>query len=187
MATSQPQSDTGRFLATTTPLNRDGQLIGKIKADFAGLVPEMDHLVTISLEAKLPRRIIPLLSEKLALRRARIVQGGFQETNEEFQDTIENAQENGLISEEQAVRVLLTDTIFRARRGQDGQTIWVAVEASKKIHTRDIQLSLESATALRAVFGEEAIPVVTGYSISRLGQQNADDVGVIWVEFPSSR
>ena len=68
MATSQPQSDTGRFLATTTPLNRDGQLIGKIKADFAGLVPEMDHLVTISLEAKLPRRIIPLLSEKLALR-----------------------------------------------------------------------------------------------------------------------
>ena len=100
---------------------------------------------------------------------------------------MESSLESGLINEHQAARIQLTDTIVRARKRDGGETVWVAVEASNKVHEEDITRCLETADALRIVFGEEALPVVTGYSIDPPDKRRADDGGVVYLEVVGSR
>ncbi len=161
--------------------------VAELKVDVAELKVDVGHLKGDSLEAKLPRWIIPALSQGLSLRRARIVQGGYQATNEDFLESVESNLESGVISEHQAARIQLTDTIVRARKRDGGETVWVAVEASNKVHQEDITRCLEAADALRRVFGEEALPVVTGYSIDPPDKRRADGGGVVYLEVVGSR
>ena len=165
-------------------LNADVEVL---KTDVAELKVDVGHLKGDSLEAKLPRWIVPALSQALSLRRARIVQGGYQATNEDFLERVESSLESGLINEHLAARIQLTDTIVRARKRDGGETVWVAVEGSNKVHEEDITRCLETADALRIVFGEEALPVVTGYSIDPPDKRRADDGGVVYLEVVGSR
>ena len=130
-----------------------------------------------SLEWKLFKRIRPLVSQMMSLRRSRIMLSGIVEAKPEIEIPLMEAVENGVITASQEMRVLVTDFVMRAVRNKDGSQFWIAVEVSNNIAQNDIERVKESADALGAVFGD-AVGIVAGYRIHPSDQRRADDSGV---------
>ena len=135
-------------------------------------------LVGDNLELKLTGRIIPLLSQKIRLRRAEIVRSPTRALSSELADAIADAVDEGVIEDWQEARIGLTDIIIRAQRQSDRSAVWIAVEASSAIHLRDIERARQSADALAAVFHQDAVAVVAGNRIAHEESRQADATGV---------
>lgn len=135
-------------------------------------------LVGDTLELKLPGRIIPLLSQKVRLRRAEIVRSPTTTMSSELADAIADAVDDGVLENWQESRIGLTDIIIRAQRPSDRSAVWVAVEASSALHLHDIERARQAADALSAVFRQDAIAVVAGNRIDSDESRQADDIGV---------
>ena len=103
-----------------------------------------------SLEEKLHRRIRPLLSRRLGLRRTQVLQSPVQDTHPELLEPVEKAFDAGDIDDEQETRINATDFIVRAQRKADRAPVWVAVEASNAISRRDLDRARRTADALTA-------------------------------------
>ena len=176
---------TNEFLGMPARLDRIEQDIAELRADVAGLKTDVAGLKTdvaylkgSDLEHRLHRKIRPLISGALALKRAQIVQSMVQEPNRDFLDRLEDALENGRITEGQDARIEATDFILQAQRRDDRTPVWIAVEASYRVHANDIQRVRASADALSAVFDSEAIAVVAGYVIDPPDAERAKASGV---------
>ena len=148
------------------------------KAERAEMRIDIDILKGDSLEVKLHRRARSLLSQRLGLRRGRIMQSTMQDTRSDFYDAVEGALANGIITDEQEVRIAATDIIMRARRKSDGAQVWIAMEASNNVGQRDIERARASADALGAIFEQDAEAVAVGYSIHTRDRERADGLGV---------
>lgn len=132
-----------------------------------------------NLEFKLPRRVRPILSQRLGLRRARIMQSLLMpESVDELSDPINDAYESGLITFAQESRLEDTDLILRARRRDGDDYVWVSVEASSVVTMRDISRARESAEVLQTVFGEDVVAAVCGYGIRAEDERRAEEIGV---------
>ncbi len=142
----------------------------------------MSSLKEWALELRLNGRIVPLISEKLDVRRTEIMFSPVQEMRTEFRYTVEDSVDSQLISREQERRIIFTDFILTARRRGTSSPVWVAVEVSIKIRSEDISRALETAHILAPMFGEESVAVVAGYSIDPQDQQLADESGVVVLE-----
>ena len=158
--------------------------VAELKTDVAELKTDVGTLKGSDLEMKVHRRIQPLVSQHLRLRRARIIQSAVQQAQEEFAEPIAQAAEDGRITTEQEHRIIATDVILHAQRQRERTPIWVAVEVANRIDAEDIGRSRESADTLAAVFGEEAVPLVAGYRIDAPDRLRADANGVRYLEVP---
>ena len=138
------------------------------------------------LEVRLHRRVRSLASQRLGLRRGRIMQSLVQETRSDFSDAVDDALASGLITDEQENRIDATDIIMRALHKSDGSQVWLAVEASNNVGQRDIERARQSADALSAAFGEESEAIVAGYSIHARDMERAERLGarVFIIPFP---
>ena len=150
-------------------------------------IMEMDSKLGQLLGDRLERRAVyklpPRLSQKLGLRRVRAVypEAVPPSPDSDFIDSVEEAAESGLITEDQETRVRLTDLVFHARRKTDGERVWFAAEVSGAIGPRDIDRASKSAATLRTVFGEHAEAVVMGHRIRLSDHQRAEEDGVVVV------
>jgi hypothetical protein len=131
-----------------------------------------------SLEVKLHRRIRSLLSQRFSLRGSRILQSPVQDTSPELFEPVEQAADNGTITDAQETRINTTDIILRARRKEDGAQVWVVVEVSNSISGHDIERARQSAETLRSVFQQNVLAVVAGYRIHPQDQEQAGIAGV---------
>ncbi len=132
-----------------------------------------------SLEIKIPRMIRPYLSQKMGLRRARIMQSPMSiDAEPELRDPVYDAADTGVITTGQEARIAATDLVLRARRQTDRASVWVVVEASNVIDGRDVERARESADALEIVFDEPSLPVVMGYSIRESDMRAAKSAAV---------
>ena len=153
----------------------------ELKNDIAELKSDVGHLKDSDLEMKVHRRIRPLLSQHLGLRRARVVQSAVHQAPDDFEAKVQKAADDNRITGEQEHRLVATDLILRARSSRDANTVWIAVEVANRIDGADISRSRQSADALAAVFGEQALPVVVGQRIDPADRQRADAAGVRYV------
>ena len=178
------EADVAEIKRRVTTLERD---VSTLKSDVATLKGDVETLkgdvATLkgdSLEVKIPRSIRPYLSQKLALRRPRIMQSAVTvEPDRELRDAVYRAVDENVITVDQEDRIAMTDLILRARHRDDGAaTVWVAVEASNTINQSDIERARESADALQAVFNQRSIAVAMGYTIRDEDLRLADTVGV---------
>ncbi|MCY4654716.1 MAG: hypothetical protein OXC95_16320 [Dehalococcoidia bacterium] len=169
---------TEEFLSMPVRLERMETDIETIKADVGTAQNDIATLKGDSLEGRLHRKIRPILSQRLGLRRARMMQGPFTDTSRELFGPVEEALDSGRISDSQETRISDTDIILQAVRKEDRSQIWVAVDASNNIAQSDIERVRQSAEALGVVFGQDTIAVVAGYNIHPLDQERADGVGV---------
>ena len=154
----------GEIVVINTRLDRLESDVAVIKGD--------------SLEVKLHRRVRSLLSQRFGLRGSRILQSPVQDTSPELFEPVEQAADNGTITDAQETRINTTDIILRARRKEDRAQVLVAVEVSNSITRRDIERAGQSAEALRAVFQQDVLAVVAGYRIHPQDQEQAGIAGV---------
>ena len=151
----------------------------EIRNDIAILKTDVARLHGDSLENKLSRWIMPFLSQKLHMRRPRIIQSPlFYDTEFDLREVIADAVEAGSITDADEIRILETDLILNARRKSDRSLAWLAVEASGTINERDITRAQWSANVLGAVFDVVSIPVVMGYDIRTEDQRRAVNQGL---------
>ena len=171
---------TNEFLGMPARLDAIEADVAEIKTRVSALERDVATLRGDSLEVKIPRSIRPYLSQKLALRRPRIMQSAMTvEPDRELRETIYRAVDENVITVDQEDRIGMTDLILRARRRDDSMVVvWVAVEASNTINRNDIERARESADALRAVFDEDSIAVAMGYAIREEDLRLADMAGV---------
>ena len=162
--------------------------VAELKAGVAKLETKTDRLVNdvgdlkgLNLEMTVHRRIRPLLSQHLGLRRARIIQSALHEAPEEFERRVARAADQGQISGEQEDRITATDIILQARGNVGRNVVWIAIEVANRIDKADISGSRQSADTLAAVFGQEALPVVVGQRIDPADRQRAESAGVRYV------
>ena len=176
---------TNEFLGMPIRLERIEADVAELKSDVAELKTRMTSveidlavLKGDMLEVKLHRRIRPLLSQRLGLRRARILQSPLQDTHSELFEPVEEALDAGGIDDRQETRINATDLIVQAQRKADRAPVWVAVEVSNAISQRDLERARQAAEALSAVFLQDTLAVVVGYRIQPQDQRRGDEAGV---------
>ena len=187
---------TNEFLGMPARLERIEKDVAELKTDVAGLKTDVAGLKTdvaevkrnvaylmgSDLENRLHRRARPLLSQKLGLRQAVIMQSQLLAPIPELADPVNDALDIGVISPDQDRRITETDLIVRAQRSRDRSPLWVAVEISNKVDGYDIQRTRETADALAAIFGVTTIAAVVGYQIDPLDEERAKNLGVEYIQ-----
>ena len=173
------EKDIAELKADVSQLKAD---VSQLKTDVSGLKTDMAQLKGNDLENRLHRRLRALASNALGLRRPRVVQSPLQEPREDFADRVEDAAVSGRITAAQETRIEATDFIMHAQRRSDGAAVWVAVEASNRVHARDIQRARATAEALKAALDADALAVVVGYGIDPRDAQRAEAADVRYLE-----
>ena len=143
----------------------------------------------LEVEKTLERRIYGVLAKHpLMLRRVKIARGHFWSNDAmyEFHDSIDNANEDGRISDDQHCYIMSADLIASALRRESGQDVHVAVEASSKIDRYDVDWAMRSRDALQAAFEDsEALAAVYGWEISDDDRRYAESNGVaVYISAP---
>ena len=134
------------------------------------LTNSVNDLRGYSLEGRMSTRLRQRVARTLGLTRPQTIwmAGHYVQPPsraEAFDSRKEQALERGQISVEEADRLTDTDMIMRAV-ASDGETAYVAVEASGVIGDGDISRARRSADILKKLYGAEAIPAVYGFSIA---------------------
>ncbi len=158
--------------------------VAALKTDVAVLKTDVGALKGSDLEMKVHRRIRPLLSQSLQVRRTRIIQSAVHQAPDDFSEAIATAADEGRISSDQEQRITATDIIVRAQRQSDRAPVWIAVEVANRLDVDDLTRSRTSADTLAAVFGEDGVAVVVGHRIDAVDRERADAAGVRYLEVP---
>ena len=153
--------------------------LDRLESDVATLKDDVGMLRGDNLELKLHRKALPLLSQRLRLRRVRLIQNAFALAGPELMGSLDDANDAGVITEEQYHRVFQTDAIVYAVEKESGAPVWIGVEISAAVHSGDITRAQDTAVALADVFNQNAVPVVMGYRIDPRDQDLADRSGVV--------
>ena len=178
------EKDIAELKADVSQLKAD---VSQLKTDVSQLKTDVGQLKGNDLENRLHRRIRALVSHALDLRRPRVVQSPVQETKEDFADHVEEAVADSRITSAQEGRIEATDFIARAQRRTDDVAVWIAVEASNRVHAGDIRRARASADALQAAFDMDAMAVAVGYGIDPQDAQRAEEVQVRYLEVSPAR
>ncbi len=133
-----------------------------LKKKVSKLEIDVGSLKGDNLERKVRERA-PAYFGKL-FRRFRVV------STEEWAQRLEDAEENGIISEEQREDTISLDLLVRART-LDGRDILLAVEVSYSLEDKDAERALRRAEVFSKVYQMETIPVAVGVNLSE-GIQN---------------
>ena len=158
--------------------------VRQLKTDVHQLKTDVGYLKGSDLEMKVHRRIVPLVSQNMELRRVRVIRSALQQSTAEFDEPLAQAADDGRIGAEQELRILATDLILHGERRGDRRPLWIAVEVANRIDAEDIGRSRESAVTLADVFGEDAVGIVAGYRIDAADRDRAATAGVRCLDVP---
>jgi hypothetical protein len=91
----------------------------------------------------------------------RIVRRAHALSPDELTSLLEDAIDGGVLSEEQAEDISLTDVIVRGRRRTNGAEVFLVVEVSWGVGPLDVERAMRRASLLARI-GTPALPVVAG-------------------------
>jgi hypothetical protein len=164
--------------ATDRRLNALETDVGTIKTDVGTIKTQLAVLNGDRAESRARRNILNIARDELNLTRGRILLARGRDTAPGLLESITSAEENGLITEQQADNVLVADIIIRARRTDDKQYVHAVFEVSRTIRLSDIQRSHDRAATVAAATNEHTIAAVMGELIQPQQRVQADEMGV---------
>ena len=130
------------------------------------------------LERRARDNILNIAKDELYLTRGRILLARSRDTAPQFTESIEAAEEQGLITEDQADNVLVADIIIRARHASDKRQVYGVFEVSQTVNLSDIHRAHDRAATVKAATGEEAIAAVIGVNVHPAQQRQATELDV---------
>lgn len=137
-----------------------GSLIGQVE----GLTGQIGNLAGADLERQVHANIIHFAG-RLKLRNVRILKSQIVGDNEELQDYLADAEEQGIISLEQEAQIQQADIVFRGRHRRSAQSVHVVAEVSRSIADYDIVRAADRAQILALATGCETLAIVIGVRI----------------------
>ena len=152
--------------------------VGTLKNDQATMKDDIASLKGSDLERQARESILNIAKDELGLTKGSILVARGRDTAPAFLESIEGAEENGLITEEQESKVLFANIIVRARRTQDRKYVHAVFEVSRTIGNNDIERAADRAAAVADATGEETIAAVIGERIQPPQQALAEKTGV---------
>ena len=156
--------------------------VAELKTDVASLKTDVAYLKGSDLEYRLHRKVHASVCQAFALRRPHTVKSPVKEPDKDFLARVDEALQDGLITQEQDTRIEATDFILQAQRRTDGVPLWIAVEASSKVHDNDMQRVRATADALHTVFDGETLAIVAGYQMDEPQAKRAKAAGVEYLQ-----
>lgn len=99
------------------------------------------------------------------VRKVRVLQGFISGPALEFLDLVDEAEDAGLITEEQHNQVTDLDLVLRGRRKADDAEVYLAAEISITVGDSDILRAAERAAILASFLDHPVIPAVIGANI----------------------
>ena len=155
--------------------------VSTIKTALADLGTIKTQVATLNgdrAESRARQNILNIARDELNLTRGRILLARGRDTAPGLLESITAAEENGLITRQQADNALYADIIIRARRDDDQQYVHAVFEVSRTIRLSDIQRAHERATTVAAATNEHTIAAVMGELIQPQQRVQADEMGV---------
>ena len=152
--------------------------VGTIKTDVGTIKTQVAALNGDRAESRARQNILNIARDELNLTRGRILLVRGRDTAPGLLESITAAEENGLITRQQADNALYTDIIIRARRDDDQQYVHAVFEVSRTIRLSDIQRAHERATTVATATNEHTIAAVMGELIQPQQRVQADEMGV---------
>jgi len=110
------------------------------------------------------------------LRKTKLVQF------EEILQIIDDAEEKGLIKEEQRDSLLNLDIIVKGQIKSTQKPVVLAVEISYSLYEDDIERAIERAQILAQILHEEVIPTVVTAEVREDVEKLADDKGIFLIK-----
>ena len=151
---------------------------------------DIGFLNGLEVERLLGKQVYGLLGGyPLRMRRVRILRGYFwTRDTDKFNDAVNDANDSGNITDEQYDRLMRTDLIASARRRGSTQDVYLALEASCKINSGDVDRANRSKEALQTMFAKaEILAAVYGREISEGDRRYADsNDATVFLTVPSS-
>ena len=157
----------------------EGRLTG-VEGRLTRVENQTANLVGSDIERRVHGNVINLTGRRLGLRRAQVLRSNIMSMDPELQQAIEEAEDQGLITSNQAEQVENTDIIIRGFSPAEGSEVHPAIEVSRTIHDDDITRARERADNLAKIMGTSplAIAVVIGGRIEPPQQELADGLAV---------
>ena len=112
--------------------------LGTIKTDLGTIKTQVAALNGDRAESRARQNILNIARDELNLTRGRILLARGRDTAPGLLESIAAAEENGLITRQQADNALYADIIIRARRNDDQQYVHAVFEVSRTIRLSDI-------------------------------------------------
>lgn len=167
-----------RLEALETHAADTNRRLTSLETNVSSLKTDVSSLNGSDLERRARESILNIAKDELNLTRGRILLARGRDTAAELLESITSAEENGLITEQQADNVLVSDIIIRARRTDDKRYIHAVFEVSRTIRLGDIQRVHDRAATIAAVTDEPTIAAVIGQVIRPPQQEQAGTMGV---------
>ncbi len=135
-------------------------------------------------ERRVHSDIVNIASRSLGLTRARIIQSWIVARSPEFQELINDAEDQNVITEEQGDHLERADVILAAHRRSDRQAVHAVAEVSINVADYDITRARERADTLSVIMGTPALALTVGGNIGPAQQELADSLGVATIITP---
>ncbi len=152
--------------------------VGTLKDGVSRLEDNVDTLVTDNLERRARESIFNIAKDELNLTRGQLQLALGRDTKDRLLQAIKEAEEQGLITKQQADEVLVADIIIRARRDDDNEYVHGVFEVCRTIRLSDIQRAHDLAVMVAAATQEETVAAVIGTTVHPQERTQAEQMGV---------
>ena len=162
--------------------------IQDLKDGQSRLENRQNNLYGLVLEQTAARRLVPRLCQEFRLTRPRVLKSLDMNFPESLSDTLYAAAANGIISEEEATAVLLTDFIMQGtyQLPDTGEraSAYILTEVSSTLNNHHIARAKDRAASLQAATGVRAIPAAAATAIAepQRTQASANQVRLFLLE-----
>ena len=153
--------------------------LDRIEADIKDIKGDLSQLKGRQAERDTHRNIVNLLQgNHPGLRRIVILKSDLIPFATELNDSIDDAEDEGLITAEERKALRAVDLVVRAIDRDSRQTIYFAVEVSRTVNNHDVTRAADRAEILARIVRAQGIGAVVGGAVIPQAVQRAQERGV---------